>query len=237
MLAIRVDQVRESATVFRKASIMRQCKGVMLLPPDSENYRRHVAHHRFLARINKGESIPDERAAYTQGIEARVREALHRVLSPTKHRILRWEEKTPSNHWITRYRELDGVFETTERVTIILEVKASTSKSSLNKGLQQLQSSTGMLRTPRPATLGLLVVADTGAFLEGFGGSAADPLYKHFASKNLQTLNWPVQIPAGATEGLFVCRVPEDTLSRWIDEIEAKLIANASVDERDLEVA
>jgi len=216
---------------------MRNCKGVMLLPPDSESYRRHVAQHTSLARMNKGESIPDARATFTQGIEARVREALHRVLSPTEYRVLRWEEKTPSNHWIARYRELDGVFETPERTTVILEVKASTSKSSLAKGLQQLQTATGMLRIPRPATLGLLVVADTGAFLEGFGEPAADSLYEHFASKGLPTLNWPVQIPAGAKEGMFVCMVPKDTLSSWIDEIEASLIANANMNERDLEIA
>jgi hypothetical protein len=45
---------------------MASIKGVMLLPLDAESYRRHMAHHTLLAKVNSGTKTPDSRLELTQ---------------------------------------------------------------------------------------------------------------------------------------------------------------------------
>ena len=55
---------------------MSSIKGVMLMPLDAESYRRHVAHHTFLAKVNSGTKFPDPNQELTQLVENKVRQEL-----------------------------------------------------------------------------------------------------------------------------------------------------------------
>ncbi|MDL1907823.1 hypothetical protein FBR03_10285 [Betaproteobacteria bacterium PRO1] len=200
---------------------MRKFKGVMLLPLDSQSYRRHVAHHTFVARVNAAETMPDYRTALTQAIENRVREQLHGVLTPTRYRVLRWEETGPTNRSTVRYRELDGVYKTPSGATVLLEVKASASKGSLSSGVRQLRAAVDTLAVALPLTCGLLVVADLGAFVEGFGGAAATPVIDYLIGTNIEALSWPPESLAPSAKGLFASVIPQEAAAVWLAEAGA----------------
>ena len=119
---------------------MSSIKGVMLLPLAAESYRRNVAHHTFLAKVNAPTKVPDPRLELTNFVEDWVRQELRSHFIETSYRVLRWEQLDARNHYVVRFRELDGVFDVGRGVKLLLEVKASASKSSLKSGLQQLRS-------------------------------------------------------------------------------------------------
>ena len=74
-------------------------------------------------------------------VEDCVRQEMQIHYSKTDFRVLRWEQLDARNRYVVKFRELDGVFETRNGTTILLEVKASASKNSLRTGLEQLHAS------------------------------------------------------------------------------------------------
>jgi hypothetical protein len=111
----------------------------MLLPISAKSYRSHTAHHTFINKVNAPETVADPNLALSRLVENRVRGEVAQQLSPTDYRVLRWEQRDIQNRFSVRFRELDGVFEAGNRTTVILEVKASASKSSIKSGLAQLR--------------------------------------------------------------------------------------------------
>jgi len=91
---------------------MSSIRGVMLLPISAKSYRSHTAHHTFLNKVNAPETVADPNLALSRLVENR----------------------HTQNRFFVRFRELDGVFEAGNRTTVILEVKASASKSSIKSG-------------------------------------------------------------------------------------------------------
>ena len=91
---------------------MSSIRGVMLLPISAKSYRSHTAHHTFLNKVNAPETVADPNLALSRLVENR----------------------HIQNRFFVRFRELDGVFEAGNRTTVILEVKASASKSSIKSG-------------------------------------------------------------------------------------------------------
>ena len=74
--------------VRKRGRQMASIKGVMLLPLDAESYRRHMAHHTFLAKVNSGTKTPDSRLELTQLVEERVRQEMQLRFSATRFRVL-----------------------------------------------------------------------------------------------------------------------------------------------------
>ncbi len=215
---------RRAVTRFAKLDgrdAVRKVKGVMLLPPDAQSYRRHVAHHTFVARVNAAETTPDYRAALTLAIESRVREELKMVLTPTRHRVLRWEETGPTNRSTVRYRELDGVYKTPSGATVLLEVKASASKGSLSSGIRQLRAAVATLALAQPLTCGLLVIVDLGAIVEGFGEAAAVPVTDYFVGTTIETCDWPPETLEPIAGGLIASVIPQEVATVWLSEASA----------------
>ena len=85
---------------------MSTIKGVMLMPLEAESYRRHVAHHTFLANVNSGTRFPGPNQELTKLIEDKIRQELALQYFLTNLRILRWEEFNRSNRYDLKYREL-----------------------------------------------------------------------------------------------------------------------------------
>ena len=86
---------------------MASIKGVMLLPLDAESYRRHMAHHTFLAKVNSGTKTPDSRLELTQLVEERVRQEMQLRFSATRFRVLRWEQVDLRNRYVVRFGHTD----------------------------------------------------------------------------------------------------------------------------------
>ena len=195
---------------------MASIKGVMLLPLDAESYRRHVAHHTFLAKVNSGAKTPDSRLELTRLVEERVRQEMELQLSATRFRVLRWEQVDLRNRYVVRFRELDGVFETCNGVSVLMEVKASASKGSLRTGLEQLRAAVKTATHAHARTIGVLVVADLGEWFDTFGQAAAHPLADYFAGMGLDLLDWPPRVPVGKTSGICVSLIPGSKLCEWL---------------------
>jgi hypothetical protein len=197
---------------------MSSIKGVMLMPLDAESYRRHVAHHTFLAKANSGTKFPDPNQELTQLVENKVRQELALQYSPTNLRILRWEEFNRSNRYDVKYRELDGVYKTPTGVNILLEVKASCSKSSLKAGLKQLRKTMTIAAHGISKPVGILVIADLGEWFETFGQAATSSLKDYFAGMNLNILDWPPCLPTGSTSDIYISILPGQILGTWLPD-------------------
>jgi len=120
------------------------------------------------------------------------------------------------NRYVVRFRELDGVFETGNGVTVLLEVKASASKGSLKTGLEQLRAAVKTATHAHASTIGVLVVADLGEWFDTFGQAAAQPLADYFAGMDLDLLDWPPRVPVGKTSGICVSLIPGSALCEWL---------------------
>jgi hypothetical protein len=195
---------------------MASIKGVMLLPFDATSYRRHVAHHTSLAKANTGTKIADPRQELTGMVEDCVRQEMQLQYSQTDFRVLRWEQLDPCNRYVVKFRELDGVFETCNGTTMLLEVKASASKSSLRTGLEQLHASVRTATRAKARTIGVLVIADLGEWFDTFGEAAAEPLADYFLGMDLDLLDWPPRVPLDKTSGICVSLIPGPTLHGWL---------------------
>lgn len=195
---------------------MSSIKGVMLLPADATSYRRHMAHHTLMARANAGERVRDPRQDLTLLVEDHVREELQRNHAVTPLRVLRWEQRTPFNRYVEKFRELDGVFRHGPRTTVLLEVKASASASCLKSGLSQLRAAVRTAVHAHASTVGLLAVADLGQWVDLFGHAPVQPLADYFSGMDVELLNWPPRVPAGKTSGICVTVVPDSTVHEWL---------------------
>jgi hypothetical protein len=163
---------------------MASIKGVMLLPLDAEA----TAATWRTTLPGQGEfrnQDTDSRLELTQLVEERVRQEMQLRFSATRFRVLRWEQVDLRNRYVVRFRELDGVFETGNGVTVLLEVKASASKGSLKTGLEQLRAAVKTATHTHASTVGVLVVADLGEWFD----TSARPQRSHWRT-TLRAWTW-----------------------------------------------
>lgn len=173
-------------------------RGVMWLRRDAHSFRRHVAHHAAMAKANQGNRTRDPRNAICLRVERWVREALAAQWPLSPRHVLRWEARDLRQRWIEKFREHDGVFDCPDGTRVVLEVKSSASRSTIEHGLAQLREMLAVTAGLAPRTVGLLAVADLGALSDLFGQAAADPLANYFAEK-APLLDWPPRcLPPGA---------------------------------------
>ena len=91
-------------------------------------------------------------------------------------------------------------------------------------GLRQLRAAVKTLSAVQPRTVGLLVVADLGALVEGFGEAVTWPVSDYFAGREVTLLDWPPRVPDGAAGVIFVAMIPEREVEEWVGgmlEVEA----------------
>lgn len=193
---------------------MNQIKSVMLLPLHADSYKRFLANKTIQARANSGERTKDPRAELTSIIEEEARRVLASDFLSTEQRVLRWEEDVRSRY-VQRFRELDGVFEMRDSTKVILEVKASASKSSIKKGVAQINDSLQILRRPFPGAIGVLIIADLSKFSELFGQTFLD---LDELELEVCTLDWPPTPANLSVNKLNISFVPHEVVSGWLPE-------------------
>jgi hypothetical protein len=74
------------------------------------------------------------------------------------------------------------------------------------------------LAIAQPSVFGLLVVADLGAFVEGFGQAVPMPLTEYFAEKNIEVIDWPPDLTSTKSEGIRVSVIPQSVTAGWLAE-------------------
>lgn len=195
---------------------MTAVRGVMWLSRDAPRFRAHVAHHTMMAKANRGLRTPDPRNAIAWRVERQVRDALAAHFPPASHAVLRWEARDLRNRWVQKFREHDGVFDCADGTRLVLEVKSSASRSSIDYGLGQLRASLALTRPLTQRTVGLLAVANLGALSELFGKAAADPLEDYFPESSL--LVWPPHSVPAVAGSCFVTLVPDDMVRPCLPE-------------------
>lgn len=191
-------------------------KGVMLLPLEAGCYRRHVAHHTFVAKVNSAATVPDPANALAAIVEERVRDALRHYLVSTGYRILRWEQLNHHRRYIECFQELDGVFATSDGCTVVVEVKASVSSSSRRTGLKQLRRSLRIIAARRPDPIGLLVCGDLSKWSARFVGAGPQTPEEHFALSGLERVDWPPRIRPDHCGCIVTSMIPCDIVDTWI---------------------
>lgn len=206
---------------------MSHIRSVMLLSLNSDSYRRFLAVNTIQARANSGERTKDPRAELTSIVEEEARQILARNLFLTEQRVLRWEEDVRSRY-VQRFRELDGVFELRDGTKVIVEVKASASKSSIKKGVAQLNYSLQILRKQFPGAIGLLVIADLSKFSELFGQTFFD---LDELELEVCTLDWPPTSANLSVNKLNLSFVPHKVLSTWLPESFISTLLDGFADE------
>lgn len=195
---------------------MMSIKGVMLLPLDANCYRRHVAHHTFIAKVNSSATVPDPANALATIVEERAREELGGHLTNTGYRVLRWEQLRNGNHYVERFCELDGIFTTSHGFTVILEVKASASSSSLRTGMRQLRRSLGILTLSRPDAIGLLAYGDLRKWSTKFVGVGLESPEDYFARSELESVDWPPQLRLDHCCRIIASMIPGEVVDEWV---------------------
>ncbi len=137
----------------------------------SRNNPRYVMHCREQIEIKN--SIPKERIVDPQQVvtawaELSINRILGKYYEPDDRSILTWEELGSGSSYRRRYKELDGLFKSAERLMYI-ETKASTSNSSVKKGRSQINDNLQLLSSINPKFCALLVLCDCRVLDQEFG--------------------------------------------------------------------
>ncbi len=203
-------------------------RGATLLSLNDRGFKSHNAKHAWIAQHNSGNRVVDPRLALCEEIEHLIRSKLSSRLIETEYRVLRWQEEGIRFGHTTRYRELDAVYAIDSRNFIILEVKASCSKSSIKGGIKQLQRSVRILQTTYSAAAGVLVVVNLGLYTKAFGCMATDFDMNHYKQLNgLIEIEWPIMPSVVKSPNLFICFLPTHELEQFLNsspELKSKML-------------
>lgn len=134
-------------------------RNVHLSSKDNRSYRERCAYHATIRRIESGEREADARRHVTEWAEQVACQIVRRHCEQDRRSIISWEELNVYGHYATRHRETDGVFRFGQG-SMLLEVKASTSRACIKKGRQQLDANLGLLDQTRDRFSGMLVLFD-----------------------------------------------------------------------------
>lgn len=197
----------------------KKIRGAKLLPISDLGFKKHNAEHAWLAKHDSGEREIDPRAYLCDAIENMVRFEVSKSLTETEYRVLRWQEDSIRYGHATKYKELDAIYESELAKFIILEVKATSSKSSIKGGVKQLKKSVQILQTVYKDAVGILVIADIGAHTRAFGRIPADfdiEQYKYLHA--VDEVSWPIKDSIIYPSSLYIVFLPSDYLAKFLTD-------------------
>lgn len=145
-----------------------QIKNIALI---SRNNPRYVMYCREQIAIKN--AIPKERVADSQQLvtswaESSINQLLGKYFEKDDRSILTWEELGSSASYRRKYKELDGLFRSSNSL-IYVETKASTSNSSFKKGKSQINENLQILSNINTRFSALLVLLDCNVLDPSFG--------------------------------------------------------------------
>lgn len=133
---------------------------IRLINSQNNEYRAYCRRMRLEKNINTKEKIKDQTIYVSSWLESAVVSELQKTLTPHTDNILQWDVLGPTNIISRKFKELDGVFSLTEDSITVIEIKASQSKSSISRGITQLDSTRKILNSRFKKIISILVSAD-----------------------------------------------------------------------------
>ena len=192
-------------------------KSIALITRSDKAYLDHCKKIRESKNINRSESTPDRKATISSWIEQSLNKVIGTRYTKVDTDIITWQELNSYGSYVKRYKEIDGFFKVNDHY-ILLEVKASISKSNFTKGRSQVNSNLEMVSLIHPNTVAILALADCRYYDSEFG-YALDKVMETLQNGSTYTL----------TEGLEPPKIlSESKKLLWlINEVEVLQIADA----------
>ncbi len=114
------------------------------------------------------ERVVDPQQLVTSWAESSINQLLGKYFEKDDRSILTWEELGSSASYRRKYKELDGLFRSSNSL-IYVETKASTSNSSFKKGKSQINENLQILSNINTRFSALLVLLDCNVLDPSFG--------------------------------------------------------------------
>lgn len=174
-------------------NMLERFNSVNLISRTDRHYQDHCRKMSFIKNCNRFVGTPDSKQVITSWLEAVIVKHLSKKFTHDNRSILTWKELSSNNQYFSKYREIDGLFSSPQGL-IYIEVKASLSKSSFNRGKIQVNENFRLLSKLEPNLMAILVMADCRCYDPTFG-YAKDYIEKENTSnvlyKNIEGLNYP----------------------------------------------
>ena len=182
-----------------------RCKSINLISRNDRNYQEYCKNLKFIKNCNRFIGEPDYKQVITAWLEDVIVKHLSRKFTHDSRSILTWEELSRTNQYVRKYREIDGLFTSSEGL-IYVEVKASLSKSSFKRGKTQVNENFNLLATIDQNLKAILTMADCRCYDPTFGYAkeyideekTSSELYK-----DIEGLNFPESF-AGSNKWLWL---------------------------------
>ena len=159
----------------------------------NSQYQEHCRKMKFISNCNRYIGAPDPKQVITAWLETIIIKHFSKKFSHDKRSILTWKELTNTNQYVRKYREIDGLFTSSDGL-IYIEVKASLSKSSYRRGKTQLNENSKLLMSIDPNIKAILTMADCRCYDPTFGYAKEFIDEENISSeiyKNIEGLKYP----------------------------------------------
>lgn len=143
-------------------------KSISLISRDDSGYREYCKKIRDSKNINRAISTPDRKAIISSWIEHSLNKFLGQHYIKINTDIITWLELNHYGSYSRRYKEIDGFYKS-EGFFLLLEVKASISKSNFTKGRSQVNTNLDLISMIHPNTMAILALADCRYYDSEFG--------------------------------------------------------------------
>jgi hypothetical protein len=142
---------------------------VRFINSQNSEYRAYCRRMNLEKKINTIEKIIDPTIYVSSWLESAVVSKIKNNQTFHEDNILQIDMLGPTNIISRKYKELDGVFNLTNDSVTVLEIKASQSKSSVSRGINQLNNTRKILQSRFKNITSILVSADCRSLCSTFG--------------------------------------------------------------------
>jgi hypothetical protein len=169
-------------------------KNASLVSRSNPLYLSYCREKAALKNSNPRDRVPDPRYVVTNWAEKTVNRYLGRFFEYDDRSILSWSELDSRNTYRRKYKELDGIF-FSQTGSLYVETKGSFSKSSLKRGVLQVNENLKLLSIINPRFAGLLVLCDCHLIDPELGVMAEELKNETIASKEYLIYQGLSQLP------------------------------------------
>ncbi|MFZ9857228.1 MAG: hypothetical protein ACO3F2_02685 [Roseiflexaceae bacterium] len=134
---------------------------VRLHEQSDPRYRTYLASIMMGRNNHKASRPPSNRSVFGGEVEILLRQWLAQFYPLSNRRFVEYDERS-GRQLVRKYREIDAVFEYSQRHVHLFEIKATSQVRSINRGLRQLSETATILQTIMGTIHSTLLLVDTG---------------------------------------------------------------------------
>jgi hypothetical protein len=184
-------------------------KSVSLISRDDAGYREYCKRICDSKNINRATSTPDRKATISRWMEHSLNQVLSQKYIKVDTDIITWLELNRYGSYSRRYKEIDGFYKS-EDFYLLLEVKASISKSNFTKGRSQVNTNLDLISMIHSNTIAILALADCRYYDFEFG-YAMDKVLETMANGSTYVLNEGLELPKISFESRKILWIIQET--------------------------